>query len=301
MKWIELKPSTTSGIINTAQLSPADYEIRSYPTDSYLYTHSSPPSRPTIIDFRQYRDEYDDDRLKCNDDDDLENFQFHPLHRTEVIFPNVQRTDTSTESYGDNHLAVVPKSILKGSVSTTTTPLDLLSTPYSQTYHSQTPSKFDESPRMSVTINIDEMMPTDCPASAAKKTTANESATSASVPTPLLSSLNRMHFASVSLLNEVEWEVPREFETVVCKLSQEKQSYCSLLTHSLDENLNNNNSNDSEIVSNRQRSQSAAVSQRLHVSRISAPWDREKRVAQLLYSSNDIEQGDTTQQKAFEY
>ena len=87
--WIELQ----SPMINTSQLPPADYEIHSYPTDDYLYTTTTPP-RPTIIDFRQYQDDYIDD------DDEIENFRFQSLRRPEIILPQVQRIDTSTEFYG---------------------------------------------------------------------------------------------------------------------------------------------------------------------------------------------------------
>ncbi|CAF2477442.1 unnamed protein product [Rotaria sp. Silwood2] len=297
--WIELRPSTTNGIINTAQLSPTDYEVRSYPTDDYLYAHQSLPPRPTIIDFRQYRDQYeDDDHFKHHDDDDddeLENFQFHSLHRPELILSHIQRTDTSTESFSGNHLTLVPKSILKGSTSTTP-PLDLLSTQYPQTHRSRTSSKFDESPRISVKINTDESIPIDYRTSAIEKTIPNESI----IPT----SSNRMRFASVSQLNEVEWEVPREFQTVVYDLTEDRQPFRGALIYASNENLNNNNNNnihDDEKLSNRQRSQSAVVDQRTHVSRIFVPWNHRKKIVQSLYLSNGIEQGDTTEQKAFEY
>ena len=72
LNWIELRsaaaaaaaPSqpppalSTTGILRTAQLPAADYEIRSYPINEYLYTHQSPPTRPTVIDFQLYRDDY---------------------------------------------------------------------------------------------------------------------------------------------------------------------------------------------------------------------------------------------------
>jgi hypothetical protein len=299
--WIELRspppPPITSGIINTAQLSAADYEIRSYPTDDYLYTHQSLPPRPTIIDFHQYRDEYDDD-------DELENFQFRSLRRPDVIHTHIQRTDTSTESFGGNYSTLVPKSILKGSTSTTPPP-DLLSIPYSQTQHSRTPSKFDESPRISVKINTDESILMDYPTSAIEKTIPSESILSTTVPSSLSSTLNRMRFASVSQLNEIEWEVPREFQTVVYDLSEDRQPFRGALIYSSTENLNqnknNNNNNNNEKLSTRRRSKSAVADQRTHVSRIFVPWDREKKIIQPLYLSNHIDQGNTTQQQAFEY
>jgi hypothetical protein len=111
-----------------------------------------------------------------------------------------------------------------------------------------------------------------------------------------------MHFASVIQLNEVEWEVPREFQTVAYDLTGERQPYRGALIYSSNENLNhNNNNNNNDKLLNRQRSQSAVVDQRTHVSRIFVPWDREKKIPQPLYLSNSIEQGDTTQQQAFEY
>jgi hypothetical protein len=309
LNWIELRspPTTTSNIINTARLSPADYEIRSYPTDDYHYTHQSLPPRPTIIDFRQYRNEYDDDDRFRDDDDELENFQFHSLRRPDLIHTHIQRTDTSTESFAGNYSTLVPKSILKGSTSTTPPP-DLLSTPYSQTQRSRTPSKFDESPRISVKINTDESIPIDYPTSAIEKIIPNDSIISINLPSSLPSTLNRMRFASVSQLNEVEWEVPSEFQTIVYDLSEDRQPLRGALIYSSTENLNNNNnnnnntiSNDNEKLSTRQRSQSADVDQRTHVSRIFVPWDREKKIFQPLYLANNIEQGNTTQQQAFEY
>jgi len=219
-----------------------------------------------------------------------------------VIHSHRQRTDTSTESFAGNYPTLVPKSILKGSTSTTP-PIDLFPTSYSQTQHSRTSSKFDESPRMSVKINTDESILIDHPTSAIEKTIPNESIISSNFSTSVSPSLNRMRFASVSQLNEIEWEVPSEFKTVVYDLTNERLPYRSALIYSSNENLNNNNNNtnDNDKLSNRQRSQSAITDQRTYVSRIFVPWDREKKIVQPLYLSNDIEQGDTTQQQAFEY
>lgn len=286
-------------MIHTAQLSPSDYEIRSYPTDDYLYRQQISPPRPTIIDFRYYPNEYDGG----DDDDDLENFQIHSLRRPEVIRSHIQRIDTSTESFPGHYPLIIPKSILKGSISTTPPPIDVFPTSYSQRQHSRTSSKFDESPRISVKINTDESIPIDYPTSAIEKIIPNESIVSSNVPTSISStSTNRMRFASVSQLNEVEWEVPSEFQTVVYDLTNEKQPYRSALNSNSNENLNNNNnSNSNDELSTRQRSLSAAVDERTYVSRLFVPWDREKKVVQPLYLSNGIEQGDTTQQQAFEY
>ncbi len=168
--WIELQ----SPIINTANLPPADYEIHSYPTDDYLYTHPSPIPRPTIIDFRSC----------INDDDEIENFRFQSLRRPEIILPQARRIDTSTESYGYSNM--IPKSILKSGTGSTPS-LDLLSTtPYLQQQHSITSSNFDESPR----IHTDQSIPTS------------------------LSSKHRMRFANLSQLNDIDWEVPREFQSI---------------------------------------------------------------------------------------
>jgi hypothetical protein len=62
-----------------------------------------------------------------------------------------------------------------------------------QTQHSLTSSNYDESPRTSVKNNTIQSVPIE----------------------PILSSLSsihRMRFASVSQLNDIEWEVPREFQ-----------------------------------------------------------------------------------------
>lgn len=304
--------TTPNNIIHTNQLPPADYEIRSYPTDDYLYTHQSSPPRPTIIDFRHYSDEYNDEnnihyRDNINDvedvDEDLENFQFHSLRRPEVIRSYVQRTDTSTESFPGNYsTTIVPKSILKGSISTTPPPLpppiDPYPISYPQTQHSRTSSKYDESPRISVKINTDESIPIDYPTSAIEKIIPNESIISSNVPTSISSSSNRMRFASVSQLNEIEWEVPSEFQTVIYDLTDGKQSY---RRGAVNNNLNNNNNNNNDKSSIRQRSQSAVVDQRTHVSRLFVPWDPEKKILQPFYLSDGLGQNDTTQQQAFEY
>jgi hypothetical protein len=167
--------------------------------------------------------------------------------------------------------------------------------PYYQTQRSRTSSKFDESSRASVKINTDESIPIDYPTNAIEKTIPIESPISINISKPI-----RMRFASVSQLNEVEWEVPREFQTVVYDLTEDRQPLRGALIYSSNENLNNNNNNYERIL-NRQRSQSAVVDQRTHISRIFIPWDREKKIIQPLYFSNNVEQVDITQQQAFEY
>jgi hypothetical protein len=169
--------------------------------------------------------------------------------------------------------------------------------PYYQTQRSRTSSKFDESSRASVKINTDESIPIDYPTNAIEKTIPIESPISINISKPI-----RMRFASVSQLNEVEWEVPREFQTVVYDLTEDRQPLRGALIYTSNENLNNNNNNNNnERILNRQRSQSAVVDQRTHVSRIFIPWDREKKIFQPLHLSNNIEQVDITQQQAFEY
>lgn len=303
--WIELRPSLTNNFINTAQLSPADYEIRSHPTDDYVYIHQSPPPRPTIIDLHQYRNPYRDSDHYKGDDDELENFQFQSLQRSDIPLSYIQRTDTSTESFSGNTLTFLPKSILKSSVSMTP-PIDLVSNQYPQVNRSRTSSKFDESsPRISVKINTDESIPIDYPTSAIEELIPIDSIFSTTVPTLSMLSSDRMRFASVSQLNEVEWEVPSEFHTIYDSIADRQTSRVPVI-YSSNRNLNNSNNNyDSnnydEKLSNRQRSQSASVDQRKHISRIYVPWDREKKTIQPHYLSNDIEHVDTTQQKAFEY
>jgi hypothetical protein len=194
--WIELQ----SPMINTSQLPPADYEIHAYPTDDYPYRQI--PPRPTIIDFRQYQNDYIDD------DDEIENYRLQSFRRPEIIIPKVQRIDTSTEFYGINYTNTMPKSILKSGINTTP-PVDLHSTPYLQLEHSRTSSKNDESPRTSVKINTDQPLSTNYPISAIEKRIPIEPILSPTLP---LSSKHRMKFANVSQLNDIEWEVPSEFE-----------------------------------------------------------------------------------------
>ena len=267
-------PSTSSQHVNWIELrSPpppppaTSTTVRSYPRDEYHYTQQPSPVRPTI-DIRQYRDEYDD-----NDSDD---FRF--------LSP-IRRTDTSTDTYPGNYSTLVPKSILKGS-SSTTPPLDTYPTTYTQIDRSRTSSKFDESPRVSVKINTDESIPMDYPTSAIEKTTPNQSILSSTVP-------DRVRYASVIQLNDIEWEVPREFQTVVYDLTNENLNR--------NNNNNNNNNNNYERLSSRQRTQSASTDPRTHVSRIFVPWDQEKRIVQPFYLSNNLDQNDPTQQQAFEY
>jgi hypothetical protein len=215
----------------------------------------------------------------------------------------MKRTDTSTDTFAGNYSTLVPKSILKGSLSTTP-PIDTFPTTYSQIHHSRTSSKYDESPRTSVKINTDESIAIDYPTNAMEKMIPNQSIVSSNIPMTLSSSLssNRMRFASVSQLNDIEWEVPSEFQTIIYNSTNDRQPYRDVSIYTSNENLNNNNNvHDIGKLSNRQRSQSADVDQRTHVSRIFVPWDQEKRILQPLYLSNGIDKGDTTQQQAFEY
>jgi hypothetical protein len=75
-----------------------------------------------------------------------------------------------------------------------------------------------------------------------------------------------MQFASVNQLNDIEWEVPREFPNVV---------------------------RDNQIFnSNRQRIPSIIVDPKIHT-----PWQREMNITE----SHSLWKGDITQQQAFEY
>ena len=306
--WIELRPPapilTASSILRTAQLPPADYEMRSYPIDQYLYTHqSSSPPRPTVIDFHQYRNEYDPDDADDDDDDDddddnaMETFQFQSHHHPDTFLSHTQRTDTSTDSGPATYSTLIPRSILKGNVGGTP-PLDLSSSTYYLPQRSQTPPQFDsESPRMSVKVNTDETIPIDYPTSAIERTIPLQTFTSTLPPIS-------MRFASVSQLNEIEWEIPREFQTVVYDLTDDRQPLRGALAYSSNENFNNNNNNntsDYEKLSARQRSRSANSDQRPHVSRVFVPWDQSRQVTPTSHLSNQAAQGDSTQQQAFEY
>ncbi|CAF3071203.1 unnamed protein product [Rotaria socialis] len=201
--WLDLQ----SPIIKTAQLPPADYEIHSYPTDNYAYRHSVFP-RPALIDFRQYREDYDDDDDDDDDENDqLENYRFQSFRRPQVIVPQVQRIDTSTEFYGMNYKNVVPKSILKSSTSVTP-PIDFLSTPYLQTKPTRTLSNHEQSPEVSIKFTTHRSIPITYSASITEKRPPIE-------PNLPLASNIQMKFANVNELNDIKWEVPREFQTVL--------------------------------------------------------------------------------------
>jgi hypothetical protein len=163
-----------------------------------------------------------------------------------------------------NYSTVIPKSILKGSTSTTP-PLDLFSTPYFQTQDSHTSSNYDESPRTSAKITI----PIDYPSRIEERIPDKSSS---------------MRFASFNQLNDIQWEVPREFRTVIYDSNNDKQLFRS------NENLNNSHNQDQ--FANRQRTQSAMVDQNTHLSRV-----RGISNVQLDYLSNN----NITQQQAFEY
>lgn len=194
-QWIELQPpppppASSSSLIHTSQLLPADYEIHSYPTDDYP-SRQYPP-RPTIIDYRPYRNDFIDD------DDEIENYRLQSLPRPELILPEIQRTDTSTESFSINYPNTTPKSILKSSTNLSPSP-GFSSTSYLQIQDSRPSSKTDESPRTSVKINTDQSIPINYPINVMQK--------------PLLSRQD-MKFANINQLNDIEWEVPREFRTI---------------------------------------------------------------------------------------
>ncbi|CAF1321887.1 unnamed protein product [Rotaria magnacalcarata] len=195
--WFDLQ----SPIIKTAQLPPADYEIHSYPTDNYAYRHSVLP-RPMLIDFRQYREDSDDD-----ENDQLENYRFQSFRRPEVIVPQVQRIDTSTEFYGMSCKNVVPKSILKSSTSITP-PIDFLSTPYLQTQRTRTLSNHEQSPQVSIKFTTHRSIPINYSANINEKRPSIES----NLP---LASKSQIKFANVSALHDIKWEVPREFQTIL--------------------------------------------------------------------------------------
>ena len=245
--WIELQPN----IIKTAQLPPADYEIRSYPADDY-YTHP----HPTSIDFRQYPDDYIDDN------NESEHFQFQSLRRPEIIPPPSQRQDTSTEFYGIHSSNTVPKSILKTGTNTTP-PLGLLSNPYLRTQRSRTSSKYDDSPHTSLKTSTDQSTPTNYQRSVIEKRIPINTTLPSSPPLP---SRHRMRYASVGELNDIEWEVPREFQIVA---------------------------SDNQLFNpNRPRISAVIVDPKIHI-----PWQRAMNISQ----HHSLSKGDITQQQAFEY
>ncbi|UJR09994.1 hypothetical protein I4U23_014218 [Adineta vaga] len=225
--WIELQPN----IIKTTQLLPADYEIHTHPMKDYNYTHARPAA---ILDIRSFRDDLSDEK------NDFENFRFQPLRRPELLLPQTQRIDTSTEFNGLPYSHTIPKSILK--TGTNTSPS-----------RSRTSSKYDDSPYISVKINTDRPM-------------NSKDKRIFSSPPILSSALHRMRFASVSELNDIEWEVPREFHTII----RDQQT-----SHS------NHPHNSSSIIDSKSR----------------RSWQYESNISQP-YS---LLQHDTTQQQAFEY
>ena len=216
--WIELQPA----IIHSAPPPGAsDYEINS---DDYL----SPQSlHSTMLDFHPYQSE-----------ENLSNFRFQPLRRPELILPQVQRLDTSTESPGVNYSTIVPKSILKGSTNSTP-PLDLHST-----QPSRASSKYDESPRPFVRINTE-------PSNSAGEKRGE--------------SRRHMQFANVSQLNEVAWETSRDLQRAHYNSTNETpRSHSFGLVHQQDEHPS----------AYRQAMASTAVDQHLHISRVFVPWER---------------------------
>ncbi|CAF0860413.1 unnamed protein product [Adineta ricciae] len=179
--WIELQ----SNIIRTAQLPPADYEIRTRPiADDMRYAHARPPA---ILDFHSLQEDFSDEKS------DFENFRFQPLRRPTLILPPTPRVDTSTECHGIQYSNTVPKSILK----TPTNP---------SPSRSRTSSKYEDSPYVSAGTN------TDRSTNMIERRFPSQSNLSPALPSP---PAYRMRFASVSELNDVEWEVPREFHTTI--------------------------------------------------------------------------------------
>lgn len=323
--WIELRPAVSKPPITTEYIPPAEYEVHSYPSNNYFYSHSSPTILPrvNITDYQAYPPDYDDDddddvsldRLNEEYNDELDNFQLQPFRRADTHLPHVPRIDTSTESFGGNYLNLIPKSILKSGSSTTPPPLlppitlDLLPGSYS-------PQEFDyhsTSPRTSVKINTDESIPIDYPTSAIERiippdsrfprTFTSSSSSSPSPPPAPSTQPHRMRFASVSQLNDIEWEVPSEFQTIVYDLTDDHQQYRGVVLYNSSQNLNlnNNNNNDDKKSSHRKRSQSAGVEQKPYVSRVFVPWDSQFNMTPTLQLSKKTEQNDRSQQQAFEY
>ncbi|CAF0982574.1 unnamed protein product [Didymodactylos carnosus] len=276
LNWIEMRPST--GFINTSQLSPSDYDINSYQpplTGSVLQLPPPPLIRqlhPTTLE--SHHDDIEDDDI----DDDLA-FHTLPPPNTNAYGDIIKRTDISTDTANYPSTIVVPKSILKGNANTPPLEVEQQSSYYNRPYsinddispqRSRTSSRHDGdishqpqsripsttisqlhytegSPRTSVKVNTDE--------SIADKFIRIDY--SVPVPTyekrlPIESKLSgryRMRYASVSQLNDVEWEVPREFQTIVYELSDEGQTIKGALLY----DANNNNNKMSEKQKRNQR------------------------------------------------
>ena len=164
-----------SPAINTAQLSAPDYEIYSHSTNDYSYRQ--PPARPIFIDFRSYRDE----------DDEMENYRLDSFPRPHILLPQVHRLDTSTEYYGMRYNNVIPKSILKSGPNATPS-IDVPSTDYLQIDHTE-PSILGIPKAVKKRIPIETIFTPNSPK-------------------------YRMKFAHVSQLNEIDWEMPGEFQTI---------------------------------------------------------------------------------------
>ncbi|CAF1131323.1 unnamed protein product [Rotaria sp. Silwood1] len=230
-------------IINTAQLSSTDYEINSYSIDNYTYRHAPLP-RPIITNFQQYHNDYVNDDVDEHNNQ-LENYRFQSVRRSEIIHPQVHRIDTSTEFYGIKYSNIVPKSILKSTTSLTP-PNDFLSNSYIQRKTSSISSNSDESLENSI-----------------EKKISNEQIFSSNLP---FSTNYRMKFANVNHLNNIEWEIPREFQTII-----HENEICP---------SNHERTSSSIIESN------ISITQRCEMDRPHADY----------LSKNDI-----TQQQAFEY
>lgn len=108
-----------------------------------------------------------------NQDEIIESYRIQCLRRPEILLPRVQRLETSTaSSYNTNYANIVPKSILKTGTNLSSSD-DFSLQPYLQVQrHSRTSS-----------TNSD-----------------------------VFSSSHQMKFANIQRLNEIEWEMPREFQ-----------------------------------------------------------------------------------------
>ena len=331
--WIELRPTAPNSLITTEYLPPAQYEVHSYPNNNYFYSHPSPSILPrvNIIDYQTLPPDYDNDddndgvssnNNNDNYNDESDNFHIISFRRPDVQSPQIQRTDTATEAFSGNYSTLLPKSILKSGTSMTP-PLAPPQPPLTLDMPSQiySPNGFEyppTSPRMSVKINTDESIAMDYPMSAIERIIPQNSifprtySTSSSSPSPPSLSPSppvrtaplgyRMRFASVSQLNDVEWEVPSEFQTVVYDLTDDNQQYRGAFLYNSSQNFNvNNNNNNDQKSFQRKRSQSAGIEQKPHVSRVFIPWESDFNMTPAFHLAKNNEQTDVTQQQAFEY
>ncbi|CAF0763021.1 unnamed protein product [Didymodactylos carnosus] len=269
LNWVELRPS--NGFISTSQLSPSEYEIHSYHTPpSVSMLHLPPP--PLIQHLQLSNFESHHDNIEDDDTDDDAPFHTFLPENANPQGDMIKRTDTSTDT--TNYSVIIPKSILKGSRNTPPLELEQQQAYYNRPYsindnlssqRSRTPSRLDsgdisyrprliigsttisqplyieESPRTSVKVNTDESI-------ADSFVRIDYSATLAPYDKRLTTDSNlysryRMKYASISQLNEIEWDVPREFQTIVYELSDEGQTIKGALLYDANDNNKNNNNN----------------------------------------------------------